>query len=97
MHGHARLCMQDRLLGDPDVNVAHQVVGLCGGEEDPRRDETVIAVAQPDEQLMIDDLAGGDLDDRLGVQDEAVFLEPFADACGPGLSLGLVAQPLLVG
>src|SRR5215208_621397 len=73
----------DRAAHDPLVDRADQVVALGDGQEGRGRDELPERVAQPQQELVLVDLAAREVHDRLGLKDEALLVERVADHVRP--------------
>ena len=86
--------VEDRQLEHPSIDVPDQAVLLGDRQERFRGDHLAVGRDQPDEQLMVNGRAGGDLDDRLGVEHEPVIVERVADPSDPaqGFELATLAQ-----
>ena len=83
-------------LGDhPAIDVADRSVLLGRRQERGRRDQRAAGVAHADQQLALDRLARGEVDDRLSVQLEAILLERAPDLPEPGDVLELGVQRCL--
>ena len=79
----------DGLHDHPAIDLVDQATSLGGGKEVQRSHQHAVAVAQTQQQLVLDDLASGEINDRLGVQEEAIMVEAVADPSDPGLAVGL--------
>ena len=75
--------MRDRARDDPAVDRRHQVEALGDGEEGGGRDQLAVGAAHAQQQLVLGRLAGREVDDRLGVQHEAVLGQRVADHVRP--------------
>ena len=73
----------DRAPDDPAIDRGHEVEALGDGQEGGGGDELAAGAVHPQQQLVLRDLAAGEVDDRLRVEDEAVLGERVADHVGP--------------
>ena len=86
--------VQDRQLKHPPIDVADQAVLFGDRQERPGGDHLAAGRDQPHEQLVVSGRAGGDLDDRLGVEHEPILVERVADPPDPAerFELATLAQ-----
>ena len=71
------------LRGDPAVDLLDEVEALGDLQERAGRDQVAVVVEHAHQQLVLGDLAGAQVEDRLRVQHEAVVLERVADPLDP--------------
>jgi hypothetical protein len=78
------------------VDGLDQAAPLRHPEEAARRHDLAVLADQPDQQLLLDALAGRQVDDRLGEDAEAVAGQRRLDALGPRdvVKLGAAARLL---
>ena len=73
----------DRLAGDPLVDLLDQAEALRGVDEGGGHDDLAVVADHAQQQLVLGDRVGRELQDRLAVEDEAVLVERAADLVGP--------------
>jgi len=87
----------DRAPHHPLVDLPDQAVALGHGQEGGRRDQLAERVAHAQQQLVLVDLAAGEVHDRLGLQHQALLVERIADRVGPGEARGQPGRGVLGG
>ena len=79
----ARRAGGSALRGHPLVDLLDQAEALGGVDERGGHDDLAVVADHAQQQLVLGDAVGRELEDRLAVQDEAVLVERAADLVGP--------------